>query len=342
MDEFRIGLIGCGGIAHRHINGYRAVAHDLGSVVAGCDPNTETLNKFSDQYELPHRFTNTQDLINSGEVNVIALLTPPAVRTDVILPAIEKGIHILVEKPFAENLADAETFVTAAEQKGTVLAVNQQLRFMSDVVTLRNIVDSGEIGTPRVIAHDQFQNRTRVAGWRASEQRLEISIFSIHLLDRIRSLMGQSPIAASAVTRAWNDSAKGETFTSLTVQFENECIGTMVSNWHALTQPECRLRIDGTKGTALSRKDQVLNDPATVTVQSTEGDLRTIDCTEQNAFVNAMGKSMNHLLHAARTGTQPPHNGRDNLETMQIVDAAYLSAERGGALVTIEEIKNKR
>lgn len=342
MDEFRIGLIGCGGIAHRHINGYRAVAHDLGTVVAGCDPNTETLNKFSDQYELPHRFDNTKDLIESGEVNVIALLTPPAVRADVIFPAIEKGIHILVEKPFAENLADAESFVQAAEQAGTVLAVNQQLRFMPDVIALRDIIESDEIGSPRVITHDQFQNRTQFGGWRTQEQRLEISIFSIHLLDRIRSLMGKSPTAVSAVTRAWSSFAKGETLTALTIQFEDECVGTMVSNWHALTQTECRLRVDGTKGSAQSLKGLVVHDPATLTVQSLNGDLRTIDCSEENAFVNAMGKSMNHLLHAARMGTQPPHNGRDNLETMQIVDAAYLSAERGGALVTIEEVKNMK
>ena len=111
MDGFRIGIVGCGGIAHRHVAGYRMVASDLGEVVAGCDPNTDTLNAYCDQYDIAHRFTDPADLIASGEVDVISLLTPPAVRHDVIFPAIEKGIHLLVEKPFGESLSDAVSFV---------------------------------------------------------------------------------------------------------------------------------------------------------------------------------------------------------------------------------------
>ena len=56
------------------------------------------------------------DMIASGEVDVISLLTPPAVRHDVIFPAIEKGIHLLVEKPFGETSSDAVSFVEAAEK----------------------------------------------------------------------------------------------------------------------------------------------------------------------------------------------------------------------------------
>ena len=340
MPEHRIGIIGTGGIARVHANGYRAVLGDLGSVVAGCDPDRARLNSFCDRHDVALRFETTDELIRSGEVDVIALLTPPAVRHEVIGPAAERGIHMLVEKPFGECLGDAISFLDAAEDGGARIAVNHELRFMPDALRTHELVTAGAIGDVRFIAHDQFQNRTTVGGWRATEKRLEISIFSIHLLDRIRSLMGKSPTAVSTVTRAWSPFAKGETLTALTIQFEDECVGTMVSSWHALTQTECRLRIDGTKGSAQSLKGLVVHDPATLTVHSLNGEPRTIDCFEENAFVNAMGKSMNHLLHAARMGTQPPHNGRDNLETMQIVDAAYLSAERGGALVTIEEVKN--
>ena len=116
MNGYRIGIVGCGGIAHRHIAGYRKVAHDLGEVVAGCDIDKEQLNGYCDQYDIPNRFTNAADMIASGEVDVISLLTPPAVRHDVIFPAIEKGIHLLVEKPFGETLCDAVSFVEAAEK----------------------------------------------------------------------------------------------------------------------------------------------------------------------------------------------------------------------------------
>jgi len=59
----------------------------------------------------------------------------------------------------------------------------------------------------------------------------------------------------------------------------------------------------------------------------------------EGAFTHAMGESMNHLMDSARRGTEPMHSGRGNLHTMQIVDAAYLSAQRGGQMVEIAEIK---
>ena len=338
MNGFRIGIVGCGGIANRHIAGYRTVAHDLGEVVAGCDIDKNTLNRYCDEYDIPHRFTNAADMIASGEVDVISLLTPPAVRQDVIFPAIDKGIHLLVEKPFGESLRDAVSFVEAAEQAGVTLAVNHQLGFMEDVVALRRAVDAGTLGEARYISHDELKNRTRVRGWRTREQRLEISIFSIHLIDRIRTLAGSPPQKISATTRHWNPDVQGETFASLIVQFENGIVGTMISNWHALTLSECRLRIDGTKGSALSVKKNMLSDEATLHIHPHNRELETRPLYRKNAFTHAMGESMNHLLDAARRGAEPIHSGRGNLYTMQIVDAAYLSAERGGEMVAVDEV----
>ena len=339
MNGFRIGIVGCGGIANRHIAGYRKVAYDLGEVVAGCDPNEETLNGYCDKYNIPNRFTNAADMIASEEVDVISLLTPPAVRHDVIFPAIEKGIHLLVEKPFGQTLADAVSFVEAAEKAGVTLAVNHQLGFMKDVVAIREVVALGDIGEVRYVSHDEFQNRTRVRGWRSEEKRLEISIFSIHLIDRIRMLAGSPPERVSAVTRHWNPDVKGETFTSLTVQFGNGTTGTMISNWHSLTLPECRLRVDGTEGSVSSVKKAVVSDEATLQIHRLNGEAETREFYQEDAFSTAMGESMNHLMDCARRGAEPLHSGRGNLYTMQIVDAAYLSAERGGAMVEVVELK---
>ena len=338
MGAHRIGIVGCGGIARRHIEGYRAVAQGLGEVVAGCDPDPEALARYCDTYGISKRFAHPQALIESGEVDVISLLTPPAVRGEVIFPAIEKGIHLLVEKPFGETLGDAMSFVAAAKQAGTALAVNHQLGFLPDILMLREIIDSGAIGDVRFVAHDQFQNRTRVQGWRSKEKRLEISIFSLHLIDRIRTLMPGAPQAVSAVTRAWNPDVAGETCTALTVQFEGGRIGTMVSNWHALTIPESRLRVDGTEGSVLSLKKGATGDGAMLIVQQLDGEAIHHDCSCDNAFTMVMGESMKRLLQAVDAGTEPPHSGQGNLHTMQIVDAAYLSAERGGKMVEIEEV----
>ena len=329
MKKYRIGLVGCGGIARSHIEGYRAVADELGEVVAGCDLNRETLNSFCDTYGVPHRFTNACDLIESGEVDVITLLTPPSARGEIIFPAAENGVHILVEKPFAENLADAVSFVEAAERAGVVLAVSQQFRFMPDALAVKEIITSGEIGDVRYISYDQYQNRTRVGGWRKDEERLEISIFSIHLLDRMRWLVGQPPETVKALTRHWDEQVRGETFTALIVHFSGDIVGTMVSNWHSLTIPECRLRVDGTTGSLLLQKRSATVDQYTMIVQQLGGEPEHRDYSGGDIFRSAIGESMRCLLLAVDTDSEPTHSGRDNLQTMAIVDAAYLSASRG-------------
>lgn len=335
----RIGLVGCGGIARRHIEGYRRELMGRADVVAGCDPNKETLNAFCETYSVGSRFADVDEMIASGEVDVISLLTPPAVRDDVIYPAVDAGIHVLVEKPFAERLGDAAGFVHAAERANVKLAVNQQLRFMPDVIAIQEAITAGTLGDVRHVAHDHYQNRTRTRGWRRDESRLEISIFSIHILDRIRSLAGVSPKTVSAETRSWDPNVKGETFTSLRIMFENEAVGTMLSSWHGIALPECRLRVDGTSGSALSLKDGVASDSATVRMQTIDGDLEEQTFHQEEAFVHAMGGSMKRLVEAIETDTEPPHSGRDNLETMEIVDGAYLSAERGEP-VSVEELRD--
>ena len=112
----------------------------------------------------------------------------------------------------------------------------------------------------------------------------------------------------------------------------------MVSNWHALTMPECRLRVDGTAGSLLSVKDSATADQALLTVRSSTSSARQLECSRQRAALMGMGESMKCLLSAIDVGSAPHHSGRDNLETMAIVDAAYLSASRGGSRVEIAEV----
>ena len=339
MKKYRIGIVGTGGIAHAHIEGYRAVAGDLCTVAAGCDPNREVLDAYCSKYDIPHRFTNARELIESGEVDVISLLTPPAVRAEVIFPAVEHGIHLLVEKPFAESLSDAVAFVEAAERSGTGLAVNQSLRFMPDVLAMHELITTGEIGQVRFIAHEHYQNRTRTRGWRKDEKRLEISIFSIHILDRVRWLAGSLPKASSAVTRYWDENVRGETFTALTIQFESGAVGTMVSNWHSPTLPACRIRVDGTEGSILSEKRAATADESVLTIHRAGGEVEKRPFGRKGASRINMGESVGELLTALEEKREPHNSGRDNLQTMAIVDAAYLSASRDGARVEIAELE---
>jgi D-apiose dehydrogenase len=341
---WRIGIVGCGGIAHRHVAGYRAVLGDRIAITAACDTRPDVLTRFGDTHQIPHRFGSAAALAASGEVDVITLATPPAVREEAIGPAFEHGCHVLVEKPFTNSLPEAQKYVQEAEARGLLLAVNQNLRWFPDILLAREEIQSGRLGTALHASHDHYQWR-RTQGWRGQEERLEIAIFSIHLLDRIRWVLGRPIEAVHAVTRTaipGMGDPVGEVFASLLMQFAGGCTAVMTSEWRAPGLPECRLRIDATGGTFLSERRSATADEAQVTIVRGAGGQTSPPevqpCVQADAFVRAFGESLRHLLDAVEQGVAPPHSGRDNLQTMAIVDAAYLSAARGGARVDIGEV----
>jgi predicted dehydrogenase len=339
MKRHRIGLVGTGGIAHSHVTGYRSILGDTIKISAACDIDKDRVNAFCDKWEIPHRFTSPESLLNSGEVDIIVMLTPPSIRGEYIFPALEKGIHVLVEKPFGNSVKECVEYVKSAEKSSAILAVSQNMRFFPEILWAKEIVSKEKLGEITYIAHDHFQWRMQTGGWRAFEKRLEISIFSVHILDRLRWVVGLEPEAVSCIThKSWTDDAPvGEVFTDLTIQFAGGAVGRMTSSWYSI-HPECRMRIDGKNGTLTIQRQSATSDSAQGMVFIQGSEPYKQEFITQNGYVSTFGYSMKNLIEAIESGNEPIHSGRDNLQTMAIIDSAYLSAERKGAKVEIAEI----
>ncbi len=335
----RIGLVGTGGIAKAHVRGYAGVVGDRVCVTAGCDPDGDRLTAFCDRWAVPHRFDSPEALLGSGEVDAIVLLTPPAVRAEYILPALERDIHVLVEKPFGNSVSECRQYVDAAEASGATLAVSQNLRFYPDIEWAQRTVAAGRLGELTYICHDHHQWRTSTSGWRAEEQRLEIAIFSIHILDRIRWVAGLAPERVSCVTRKGflAGAPRGEMFTDLRIEFAGGAVGRMTSSWYG-RPPQCLLRVDGKAGSLVTDRRSATAEGASGVLALGEGKPETRSFQREGASTLAFGYSMQHFIDAIEAGAEPIHSGRDNLQTMAIVDAAYLSAERAGAPVETAEV----
>ena len=341
MSRPRIGVIGTGGIAHAHLAGYRKVLGDGIEIAAACDSRGEVVADFAEKWSIQHTFTDARELIRSGAVDVIVLLTPPAVREEVILPAIEAGIPVLVEKPFATDGPSAVRYTEASEEAGVPVAVSQNLRWFPEYQWASEWIASGRIGRVDYLDARSFQDRPQPAGvWRATEMKLEMAIFSVHILDRLQWLAPGIPQTVSAVTRrARHSSIPGEQFSTVTVQFDDGAVAQMTSSWRSKALPSNDLRIDGEAGSIAVHRREPVHGDAQGRAQGDGGEITLVEFPDSPvaAATSTFGHSLAEFLTSIAEGRPASHSARNNLRTMGVMEAAYLSAERGGTIVTAAE-----
>lgn len=343
VERLRVGLVGTGWVAHQHITGSRQVADDLVDVVAACDPRREALDSFCDQYDVGLRFDDAGAMVRSGEVDVLALLTPPSVRDEVIDPALEHGLHLLVEKPYATSGPLAVKYTEAAEAAGVTLAVGQNFRWFPEYQWLAQRLAQGDTGAATYLEARSFQNRPQAPGqWRAHERKLEMAIFSVHLIDRLQWIADREPVSVTALTRrAPGSELAGEQLSSLLVAFADDVVGHMTSTWLSKALPRNDFRVDTTTGSAAVGRDRPMDGEAQGRADFGAGVEEERFPDDGNGGTHATrsyGSSMRELALAIRESRTPTHSGRNNLRTLGIMEAAYESASRGGAPVTVAEV----
>ncbi|GMM95827.1 Gfo/Idh/MocA family protein [Microbacterium sp. MTN4-26] len=340
-SRLRLGLVGTGWVAGQHVAGARGIGADAVEIAAACDPRRGILDQFCDQHGIAHRFDTADEMIASGTVDALVLLTPPAVRWEVIGPALERGLHLLIEKPFAQSGADAVMYADAAEQAGVVMAVSQNFRWFPEYTWLAARLDRPDVGRADFLEARTFQDRPQAPGvWRAEESRLEMAIFSVHLIDRMQWLAPTAPLTVRALTRRRRGSeVRGEQFSSLLVEFADGVVGSMTSSWASRAMPSNTFRVDTDTGSAMVERALPMSGDA-VGSAAFGGEPERAEFSETAAGEHAAlsyGSSAREFALAIAEGRRPVHSARDNLRTMGIMEAAYRSAARGGGVVTIEE-----
>jgi UDP-N-acetyl-2-amino-2-deoxyglucuronate dehydrogenase len=140
-----IALVGCGRIAKRHAEllgrGQIAGAH----LAAVCDVRAERAVAFGAQYGVPH-FADLHAMMATAKVDAVAVLTESGNHADHVLSLTAYRRHIIVEKPMALTLSDADRMIRACDEAGVRLFVVKQNRFNVPVVKAREALDAGRFG----------------------------------------------------------------------------------------------------------------------------------------------------------------------------------------------------
>ena len=148
MGVLKVGLVGCGKIADaNHMPEMLSLGKNA-EVTAMFDTKKGKAEALAEKHKLKPKFCNSLDELLKSDVDAVIIATPNLYHYEQTLQCLNAGKHVLVEKPMASSVAEADEMIDLAERKGLILQVNQSLRFSALYKKLAELVAAGEIGKP--------------------------------------------------------------------------------------------------------------------------------------------------------------------------------------------------
>ena len=144
----RVGIIGIGGIADAHIRAYLAFPEDC-EIVGLADVVPGKAAQKAEAFSLPGAagYDEPLEMIERADLDLVSIATPPSTHAALSIAALEAGVHVLVEKPMAPSLEECDAMLAAQARSGRLLSVVAQNRFRDDLALLKDVVDSGLLGS---------------------------------------------------------------------------------------------------------------------------------------------------------------------------------------------------
>ena len=229
-------LIGCGRIAANHI---KAAVDNRLHISAVCDVKPEAMEQLLAKHGLEHagtarRYTDYRQLLAENEIQLAAIATESGLHAQIALDCIDRGINVIIEKPMAMSMADAERIIQRSSEKGVKVCACHQNRFNAAVQETRRALEQGRLGK---LSHGSVHvrwNRNRdyyvQAPWRGTWLQDGGCLMNqcIHGIDLLRWMMGDEVEEVYGVTRQrFHSYLECEDVGLAVVKFKNGAVGTV-------------------------------------------------------------------------------------------------------------------
>jgi UDP-N-acetylglucosamine 3-dehydrogenase len=180
MERVRVGVIGVGAFGESHVAAYSALPYV--TVAAVCDARAARAQEIAVRYGVPAWYTDYRDLIHDTALNAVSITTPEDAHFVPTLAAIAAGKHVLVEKPIATHLNEAEQMVSAARDAGVYLMPGHILRFETRYALLKDRLASGELGSVVSIYARRNRPKSLARTYLRTHGVLEASVHDLDLI----------------------------------------------------------------------------------------------------------------------------------------------------------------
>lgn len=312
--SLRAGIIGCGGIANAHADGYKNNNIQVTAVTDICNEAAARLAEITGA----KIFKDAESLIKSGIVDMVSICTPPVAHEEPAILALQHNVHVLMEKPQAHILESAQNIAEAAAKSKALFMIAFRHRFLPAIVRMKEIIKSGDIGNvvffqnifcgPAFYMKDKWFSKKAISGGGCMLDT------SSHSVDLFRFLIGE----ASEQHGLMNKNFAGtdvEDASIITLKAENGAIGSLIATWVAGV------------GTA---EIIVMGDKGMVKYDYTKPEVINIRKTADKEFTaepvkasNGFAEEIAHFAGAIEGRTPVTCTAHDGVRCIEIINSVY-------------------
>ena len=312
MKKLGVAVIGAGFWGKNHARVFKELEET--ELLAVCDINAERAKNVAKQFGV-RAYTSMGKLLKRKDVEAVSNCVWSLNLAKETLKALKAGKHVLVEKPMAANVKQAEKLLETAEEEGLHLSVGFLMRFIPGIQHMKNAIEDKTIGN-LVCA-----TAKRVSEW--PERIGDVGVvkdIAIHDIDIIRYLFGEEPIAVYAKTGSMKHK-KFEDYAQIMLTFEGGKSAFIESNW--LTPYKTRtLVVTGSK--AIMKLDYITQE---LTIEDAK---KTIQ--PRYPWQEPLKLELQHFANCILKKKKPLITGTDGLKALQIAEAALKSSAIGRAV----------
>lgn len=334
-------LIGCGRIATNHMKA--AVNNNL-EIVAICDLLEKAMDDLLVKHNLENeksikRYTDYKKMIQENQLDLVAIATESGNHAEIALACIDAGINLIIEKPMAMSMQDAEEIIRRSQEKNVKVSACHQNRFNVAIQEMRKALDGGRFGK---LSHGSIHvrwNRNKgyydQAPWRGTWAQDGGCLMNqcIHGIDLLRWMMGDEVVEVYGNTQQqMHDYLECEDIGMAVVKFKNGAIGTIEGTTNVYPKNlEETLYLFGETGTVKIGGTSTNNIDVWDFADETEQDEKKKNLQEatSNVYGNGHTSLYADVIDAVLNDREPYVDAIAGRNALEMVLAIYKSAETG-------------
>lgn len=350
-EELRVGVVGIGWAGQQHLKAYDSL--DGVRIVSLAGMEQDLRESLQAEYSIPNAFAGWEEMLEHGGLDAISVAVPTFLHAPIAIAALERGLHVLSEKPIARNAVEGQAMVDAARAAGRVLDIAFNHRRRGDIKALKEVIDAGGVGRP-YYAKASWLRRSGIpmlGSWFTNPALAgggPLADIGVHALDYALHLLGEPKVVAVSATthselgprgRGGNDrytamatshAFEVEDFASAFLRLEGGATLLIEAGWATYRETDDLLdfTVYGTDGGAELKVQGAPFAPVGQLRVFTEKDGENADYVPSALPGRAHDGVVEDFVTAVRAGAGVwgEHDGSLALYRAQIIDACYLSA----------------